>query len=133
MPVFAGSGRLSLSAADKPKTETIRGKLIVRAGRRRRSRREHQTIQLDGYADPQSAARSTRQWFRRGSPRPLHGARAVPGRPPTHALLLVHEDGKLKMITYWCDVCYIRAYAPGPCVCCQKDTDVELKELDDIR
>ena len=34
---------------------------------------------------------------------------------------------------YWCDVCYIRAYAPGPCVCCQKDTDLDLRDLDDIR
>jgi hypothetical protein len=30
-------------------------------------------------------------------------------------------------------VCSIRAYAPGPCVCCQKDTDLDLRDLDDIR
>ena len=47
--------------------------------------------------------------------------------------LVVLDGGKPKMITYWCDVCYIRAYAPGPCVCCQKDTDLELRDLDDIR
>jgi hypothetical protein len=47
--------------------------------------------------------------------------------------LVVMQSGKPKMITYWCDVCYIRAYAPGPCVCCQKDTDLELRDLDDIR
>ena len=53
---------------------------------------------------------------------------------PQHTrALLVRDGGKLKMITYWCDVCYIRAYAPGPCVCCQKDTDLDLRDLDDIR
>ena len=54
-----------------------------------------------------------------------------PGKLP-HALL-VHQNGKLKMITYWCDVCSIRAYAPGPCVCCQKETTLELRDPDDIQ
>ncbi|HMC60490.1 MAG TPA: hypothetical protein VKJ01_14975, partial [Candidatus Solibacter sp.] len=50
----------------------------------------------------------------------------------THALL-VRQDGKLKMITYWCDVCSIRAFAPGPCVCCQRETTLELRDPDDIQ
>ncbi len=40
-------------------------------------------------------------------------------------VLSVH-DGKLFDIFYFCDVCNITAYAPGPCACCRKE--LELKE-----
>ena len=36
------------------------------------------------------------------------------------------RDGKLYDIFYFCDVCNITAYAPGPCACCRKE--MELKE-----
>ncbi len=42
--------------------------------------------------------------------------------------LFVHNGGKRLMVTYWCDVCYIRTYTPGICWCCQKDTDLDLRE-----
>ena len=42
--------------------------------------------------------------------------------------LFVHQNGKRLMVTYWCDVCYIRTYSPGICWCCQKNTDLELLE-----
>jgi hypothetical protein len=45
--------------------------------------------------------------------------------------MFVHKDGKRLMITYWCDVCYIRTYTPGTCVCCQKYTDLDLRESDE--
>jgi len=45
--------------------------------------------------------------------------------------MFVHKDGKRLTITYWCDVCYIRTYTPGICVCCQKYTDLELRESDE--
>jgi hypothetical protein len=45
--------------------------------------------------------------------------------------MFVHKDGKRLMITYWCDVCYIRTYTPGTCVCCQKYTDLDLRESGD--
>jgi hypothetical protein len=48
--------------------------------------------------------------------------------------LFVHKDGKRLMVTYWCDVCYIRTYTPGKCWCCQKDTELDLREsLSDSR
>jgi hypothetical protein len=51
---------------------------------------------------------------------------------PNHArTVLTHKDGKLKMITYWCDVCSIRSYEPGPCWCCQAETVLELKDPDE--
>jgi hypothetical protein len=49
----------------------------------------------------------------------------------TSRSLFVHKDGKSLMITYWCSVCSIRTYTPGPCVCCRKYTDLDLRESDD--
>ena len=48
--------------------------------------------------------------------------------PITSRALFVHKNGKRLMVTYWCDVCYIRTYTPGKCVCCQKWTDLDLRE-----
>ena len=47
----------------------------------------------------------------------------------THSLL-VNQAGHLKLVSYWCDVCTIRAYTPGPCVCCQKETTLDLIDPD---
>lgn len=48
---------------------------------------------------------------------------------PIHTrALFVHKDGKRLYIAYWCDVCYIRTYTPGTCVCCQKYTDLDLRD-----
>jgi hypothetical protein len=42
--------------------------------------------------------------------------------------LFVLKGAKRLMVTYWCDVCYIRTYTPGKCWCCQKYTDLDLRE-----
>lgn len=42
--------------------------------------------------------------------------------------LFAYQNGKRLYVTYWCDVCYIRTYAPGKCWCCQKDTELDLRE-----
>ena len=48
---------------------------------------------------------------------------------PIHTrALFVHKDGKKLYVTYWCEVCYIRTYTPGICVCCQKYTDLDLRD-----
>jgi hypothetical protein len=41
--------------------------------------------------------------------------------------LFVHRNGERLMVTYWCDVCYIRTFSPGLCWCCRKDTDLDLR------
>ena len=48
----------------------------------------------------------------------------------THALHVI-KDGKRLLITYWCDVCSIRQYEPGPCWCCQRETALALKAEDE--
>jgi hypothetical protein len=51
---------------------------------------------------------------------------------PIHTrAMFVHKDGKRLTISYWCEVCYIRTYTPGTCVCCQKYTDLDLKDADE--
>jgi hypothetical protein len=40
--------------------------------------------------------------------------------------LIVHKDDKLFRVTYYCDVCSIRTYSPGPCPCCQAETRLDL-------
>jgi hypothetical protein len=47
----------------------------------------------------------------------------------TRALHIL-KGGKRYMVTYWCDVCSIRQYEPGPCMCCQRETNLDLRELD---
>ena len=48
---------------------------------------------------------------------------------PIHTkAMFVLKNGKKLFITYWCDVCYIRTYTPGICWCCQKETDLDLRE-----
>jgi hypothetical protein len=38
------------------------------------------------------------------------------------------KDGKEMLVTYYCDVCSIRYYTPGRCVCCQEETRVDLHD-----
>ena len=53
---------------------------------------------------------------------------------PIHTqAMFVHKDGHVKVITYWCDVCSIRRYTPGPCWCCQKETLLDLRDPDQDR
>jgi hypothetical protein len=49
----------------------------------------------------------------------------------THALF-VYQNGKKLMVTYWCDVCYIRTFAPGKCWCCQGDTKLDPVDPDTV-
>jgi hypothetical protein len=40
----------------------------------------------------------------------------------------VYRKGARLMVTYWCDICYIRTYSPGICWCCQEDTKFDPKD-----
>ena len=128
-----------LSAADKAgagaKSETVRGKLVVRAGQPSWLETEdHKLIALDGDQPTRKVIHDPRV---NGFQVNATGHFTAPDKflidpQHTHALM-VREGGLLKMITYWCDVCFIRAYAPGPCVCCQRETTLELRNPDEIR
>ena len=44
--------------------------------------------------------------------------------------LFVWQKGERLMVTYWCDICYIRTFTPGVCWCCQENTRLDLKDPD---
>ena len=49
------------------------------------------------------------------------------------ALLLVHtlKNGRIYLPHYFCQVCNITAYAPGPCWCCQAEFEFREKETEE--
>jgi hypothetical protein len=47
----------------------------------------------------------------------------------TSKSILVHKDGKIYTVSYWCPVCSIRTYTPGKCRCCREETHLDLEEL----
>lgn len=48
---------------------------------------------------------------------------------PIHTrALFVWRGGKRLVVTYWCDVCSIRAWSPGKCQCCQEEMRVDLRD-----
>lgn len=42
--------------------------------------------------------------------------------------LFVWRGGKRLMVTYWCPICSIRAWTPGPCQCCQRPMNLDLRD-----
>ncbi|MBX9601485.1 MAG: hypothetical protein K2X35_10785 [Bryobacteraceae bacterium] len=60
------------------------------------------------------------------------GRRSAPGVfqvEPIHIpALFLYRDGKRLRVSYWCDVCYIRTWAPGLCWCCRKETLLDPRE-----
>jgi hypothetical protein len=124
----------ALNAA-APKTETIEGALIIRAGKAPAiETTDHRTVELDGDTPTRKVLHDERI---NGMMAQATGHFTSPGKflvdPQYKRALLIKKDGALKMITYWCEVCGIRAYTPGPCVCCQRETELDLRNLDDIR
>jgi hypothetical protein len=48
-------------------------------------------------------------------------------RIETHSMVAI-KDGKRYRVTYYCDVCAIRSFTPGLCVCCQQETRLDLMD-----
>jgi hypothetical protein len=119
-------------ATDPHPTATLHGKLIVEAGRPAAVETpDHKLIRLDGDAPTRKVLADTRL---NGFEIQGKGHFTGPGQfllDPMHTRsLLVNKNGHLKMITYWCSTCSIRAYTPGPCVCCQQETVLDLIDPD---
>jgi len=122
----------SLAAADLHSGQPLRGKLQVREGKATTlETSDHKIVTLDGDETTMKVLADTRL---NGFEVETRGHFTAPDRfliDPTHThSLLVRKDGKLKLISYWCDVCSIRAYTPGPCACCQRETTIDLLDPD---
>jgi hypothetical protein len=122
----------SLTAADLQPGTTLRGKLTVQAGKPPvLETAQHKTVTLEGDDLATKVLADTRL---NGFDIEVRGRFVAPERfrlDPSHThSMLVRKDGKLKLVTYWCDICSIRAYTPGPCVCCQRETTLDLRDPD---
>ncbi len=129
---FIGIVLGSLQGAEVHPGQLLRGKLAIHPGHPATlETAEHQTVQLDGDETALKVLQDKRldgfQVEARGHFTAADRFRIDPSY--THSLL-VRKDGKLKLITYWCDLCSIRAYTPGPCVCCQRETTLDLQDPD---
>jgi hypothetical protein len=125
IPVFAASSATAGSAA----ASEIRGKLIQPASGPVSIDTGSAKIEIKADNDSNSV---------------LHDSRLAPleialhGHPidATHFQLdpfyqkpiYAVKNGKEMLVTYYCDVCSIRYYTPGRCVCCQQETRVDLHD-----
>ena len=119
-------------AADTRESVMLQGKLHVREGQPATVETpNHQTVQLDGDDSTLKVLGDARL---NGFEIQAKGKYTAPGHftiDPMHThSLLVKDKGRLRMVTYWCDVCSIRAYTPGPCACCQRETTLDLRDPD---
>src|SRR5262249_44078497 len=125
--------RMAVSAAAGAASQSIRGKLTQAAGQKPAlETNPGKAILLEGDQATMGVLNDKRLW---GTDFEAVGHFESPDRfsiDPIHTRsIFVHKDGKRLMITYWCDVCYIRTYTPGTCVCCQKYPDLDLRESDE--
>lgn len=42
--------------------------------------------------------------------------------------VFIRRDGRRLVVTYWCDICSIRAWTPGKCQCCQEEMDLDPRD-----
>jgi len=124
---------VSVFAADLHPGEALRGKLAVRDGQPPALETpEHKLVTLDGDEPTRKVLADPRL---NGLDVEAKGRFTAPDRfliDPIHTRSLqVRQGGKLRMITYWCDTCSIRSFTPGPCVCCQRETTLDLRDPDE--
>lgn len=122
----------SLCFAQSPKPEVLRGRLTQGAGGLPSlETADHKLVELEGDADTRKVLADARL---NGYELEAKGHYTSPGHflvDPIHTkAVMVRKDGRLKYVTYWCDVCSIRSYAPGPCWCCQEETTLDLRDPD---
>jgi hypothetical protein len=125
---------VSAFAADSHPGETLRGKLVLGDGKPPvLETAEHKLVTLDGDEPTRKVLGDQRL---NGFEVEAKGRFTAPDRfliDPIHTHgMLVRQDGKLRMVTYWCDTCSIRSFTPGPCVCCQRETTLDLVDPDKL-
>jgi hypothetical protein len=105
-------GELTASEGGKPAIETADGKSIL----------------LEGDADTAGVIRDARL---HSADVELTGEFIQPGQfriGPIHKKSMwVWKEGEKHSISYWCEVCAIRTYTPGICMCCQEETELQLR------
>lgn len=120
--------------ADQPAPDRLRGRLEAatedKAGLRLP---DGSIVELHGDEQTQKVLHDERL---RGWDFEVHGRRNPDGSfdiLPIHlAALFTYRGAKLMRVTYYCDVCAIRTYSPGMCMCCREDSRVDVVDPDAI-
>jgi len=112
--------------------ETVKGKLTQRPSKPPAiATPDGKLIELDGDEETRGVLRDKRL---AGFELEAKGHFTTPLRfqvDPIHTrAVTVFQNGKPRLVTYWCEVCSIRTYTPGLCWCCQKDTALDLRDPD---
>ena len=120
--------------AIEPDADAIRGKLSVGSDNAPSVRTSNgRTVLLTGDDPTMLVLRDSRLT---GSELEAHGHTTAPNQFTIDKIhtrsLFVSQEGKKRMITYWCDVCYIRTFSPGKCWCCQDETRLDLIDPDKV-
>jgi hypothetical protein len=121
-----------VAAAESGPSTTLRGKLLVAEGKSTAiETADRKLVALDGDESTRKILGDKRL---NGFEVEAKGHFTGPDRfliDPIHTrALVVRRDGHVKLITYFCDVCNIRAYTPGQCVCCQRETTLDMIDPD---
>ena len=131
MLLAAGATLLrGLAATTQTAKESVKGKLVQHTGAPAVIRTDDgQEVTLTGDEDTQKVLHDPRL---ADVTLEAIGHFTMPGQfavePIYEKNMFVLKNAKRLRITYWCDVCSIRTYAPGNCVCCQKWTDLDLRD-----
>jgi len=125
---------LVLAAGSALAADSLRGKLVLGDGKPPVvETAEHKLVALDGDEPTRKVLGDQRL---NGFEVEAKGRFTAPDHfliDPIHTRsMLVRQDGKLRMVTYWCDICSIRSFTPGPCVCCQRETTLDLRDPDEL-
>lgn len=111
---------------------SVRGRLAARPGGPGVETTAGRFVHLDGDEPTRGVLRDARL---AGFELQAQGRFTGPDRfeiAPIHTRAIrVHKDGKLWLVTYWCDVCSIRTWTPGKCWCCQQETALDLRDPDE--
>ena len=122
---------MCVSMAAPGESVSLRGRLVQAEGKPR-IETGGKTVYLDAADEPVAGVLSDPRLA--GADFEVVGHYTEPTRflvDPVHTRpVFVHKGGKRLYVTYWCEVCAIRTYTPGKCWCCQKDTDLDLRETE---
>ena len=116
---------LAVSLAAQSAPQRVRGQLAApEAGEPLRLvTQQGESIELVTARDLESTMRdpqlANRTWE-------LRGVRLEDSRFAVERVFTV-KDGQIHRVTYYCEICHITTHEPGPCMCCQGDTD--LREI----
>src|ERR1044072_7612039 len=121
-------------AADLSKSTVLEGRLKVQQGKAPVvETKDHQSIILEGDETATKVLNDARlngyEVQARGH---MSGQYRFVVDPSHNHSLLVRDKGKLKLVSYWYDICSIRSFTPGPCVCCQRETALDLLDPDHV-